>query len=266
MSELNNNYVVFSGYSTWTPEPGCVHSTDRAGGQPSSKCWNYHDEFGLLGKNQPTWHLFQYFTIIALQPQASCRGLTGYASQQGFDRVLSTSGSIRSQARPFIKTSERTSLLDSICAAHTHSFTYTLLPLLASSDMVNFPTPVGGNITDDDIGRKDSSSPMIWIGISHALQYLAPFFLHFTFSFFPQSLGIISNVNNGMRQPLSARYSRWNGESYLCRPSIKLTRTRVLLYSLRLRHAAGGSSRPGISAYQQASLGEPPSLQCLNPR
>ncbi len=26
--------------------------------------------------------------------------------------------------------------------------------------MVNFPTPIGGNITDDDIGRKDPSSSM----------------------------------------------------------------------------------------------------------
>ena len=26
--------------------------------------------------------------------------------------------------------------------------------------MVNFPTPIGGNITDDDIGREDPSSSM----------------------------------------------------------------------------------------------------------
>jgi len=129
--------------------------------------------------------------------------------------------------------------------------------------MVSFPTPIGGNITDDDIGRKNQSHRCI--STSHAPQYLAPFFYPFTPSFFPQLLGIISNVSNGTLQALAARYSLWNGEGYLCKPSIKLTKPRVVLYSLRLHQAYGGISRPSnvLLFYQQATFGRPPSLQYL---
>jgi len=67
--------------------------------------------------------------------------------------------------------------------------------ILASSDMVNFPTPIGGNITDDDIGRKVQSHR--GFRPSSAFQYLPPFSLPFTLSSFPQSLGIISSATNG---------------------------------------------------------------------
>ena len=207
MHELDNNYVVSSRYSIWTPEPGCVHSTDRAGGQPSCKCWNwrYHDAVDLLGRNQPTWHLFYHHRVAAAdvlsQIHWTCVA-TGF--RQGFIHfwVDSESGQI------FIKTSERTSLLIPFVRrtpihSHTPYFSLrvtwsTFQPQLAA--ILHTTILVGKTLV-----RR-------WIGTSHALQYLPPFFLPFIFSFFPQSLGIISNVTNGTLQPLAAQYWRWNGE------------------------------------------------------
>ena len=49
--------------------------------------------------------------------------------------------------------------------------------------------------------------------------------------------------------------------------SVKLTKTRVVLYSLRLRQAYGATSptSTGLLTYQQITFSKPPSLQCLNP-
>ena len=68
--------------------------------------------------------------------------------------------------------------------------------LLASSDMVDFPTPIGGNIMDGNIGRKFQSRR--GFRPSYGFQFLPPSFSPFTFSPFLQSLGIISSVTNGI--------------------------------------------------------------------
>lgn len=163
----------------------------------------------------------------------------------------------------FIKTPERTyPLISYVQRTPLHSHTpYYLLRVTWSIFRPQLAAILQATIL---VGKTPVHS---WIGTSRALQYLPPFFLPFTSSFFPQLLGIISNVINGLLQPLAARYSRWNGEGCLCKPSIKLTSTRVILYSTRLAHATSGSEQPsnGLFAYQQASLGEPPSLHRLNP-
>lgn len=59
---------------------------------------------------------------------------------------------------------------------------------------------------------------------------------------------------------------RW-GLSLSPKTSVKLTKPRVVLYSLRLRQAYGAAeaTSTGLLTYQQITFGKPPSLQGLNP-